>query len=68
VLHALKLIVDVYEIYDVTGQYYAVLKVRTTGTNQLSNLIDEIETVDGVTGTETIIVLRTVKEETNIKF
>ncbi len=68
VLKALKLIDDIYEIYDVTGQYYAVLKIRTTGTDQLSKLIDEIETVEGVAGTETIIVLRTVKEETNIKF
>lgn len=67
VLTALKRIDDIYEIFDVTGQYYAVLKIRTTGTDQLSKIIDELETIEGVAGTETIIVLRTVKEETVIK-
>ncbi|HKM75675.1 MAG TPA: Lrp/AsnC family transcriptional regulator [Candidatus Bathyarchaeia archaeon] len=67
VLNSLKQLEDIYEIFDVTGQYYSVLKVRTTGTDQLSKIIDEIEKIEGVAGTETIIVLRTVKEETVIK-
>jgi len=67
VLNSLKRIDDIYEIFDVTGQYYSVLKVRTTGTDQLSKIIDQIETIEGVAGTETIIVLRTVKEELTIK-
>ncbi len=67
VLNSLKQLEDIYEIFDVTGQYYSVLKVRTTGTDQLSKIIDEIEKIEGVAGTETIIVLRTVKEETIIK-
>lgn len=62
-LDALKRIEDVYEIYDVTGEYYSILKIRTTGTDELSKIIDQIGTIEGVVGTETIIVLRTVKEE-----
>jgi len=67
VLNSLKQVDDIYEIFDVTGQFYSVLKVRTSGTDQLSKIIDEIEKIEGVAGTETIIVLRTVKEETVIK-
>ena len=67
VLNSLKQVDDIYEIFDVTGQFYSVLKVRTTGTDQLSKIIDEIEKIEGVAGTETIIVLRTVKEDTVIK-
>jgi len=66
-LSALKKLDDVYEIYDITGQYYSILKVRTDGTDELSKIIDEIGAVDGVAGTETMIVFRTVKEDFNIR-
>ncbi len=66
-LDALKKLDDIYEVYDVTGQYYSILKIRTSGTEQLSKIIDEIGQVEGVAGTETVIVLRTVKEELKVK-
>ena len=66
-LSALERLDDIYEIYDVTGQYYSILKIRTANTDDLSRIIDEIGTIDGVAGTETVIVLRTVKEETTVK-
>ncbi len=66
-LDALKKLDDVYEIYDVTGEYYSILKIRTTGTDELGNIMDQIGTIEGVAGTETIIVLRTVKEELGVK-
>jgi Lrp/AsnC family transcriptional regulator, regulator for asnA, asnC and gidA len=66
-LDALKRLDDIYEIYDVTGQYYSILKVRTENTDTLGRIIDEIGTIDGIAGTETIVVLRTVKEETSVK-
>ena len=66
-LAALKKMEDVYEIYDVTGQYYTILKARTRDTDELSKIIDEIGSVEGVAGTETMIVFRTVKEESSIK-
>ena len=66
-LDALKKLDDVYEIYDVTGQYYSILKIRTGGTDELSKIILDIGDIDGVAGTETMIVLRTVKEEIGLR-
>jgi Lrp/AsnC family transcriptional regulator for asnA, asnC and gidA len=66
-LDALKKLDDVYEIYDVTGQYYSILKIKTTGTDELSKVILEIGNINGVAGTETMIVLRIVKEEIGVK-
>lgn len=66
-LDALKKLDDVYEIYDVTGEYYSILKIRTTGTDELGRIMDQIGTIEGIAGTETIIVLRTVKEELGVK-
>ena len=65
-LDGLRKMDDIYEIYDVTGQYYSILRVRTDSTEQLSKIIDEIAMIDGVVGTETVIVLRTVKEELGV--
>ena len=65
-LDALRKMEDIYEIYDVTGQYYSILRVRTDSTEQLSKIIDEIAMIDGAVGTETFIVLRTVKEELGV--
>jgi Lrp/AsnC family transcriptional regulator for asnA, asnC and gidA len=66
-LNALKKFNDINEIYDVTGEYYSILKIRTSGTDELGKIIDQIGAVEGVAGTETIIVLRTVKEEFNVR-
>jgi Lrp/AsnC family transcriptional regulator for asnA, asnC and gidA len=66
-LDALKKFDDIYEIYDVTGEYYSILKIRTGGTDELSKIIDDIGNIDGVAGTETIIVLRTVKEDIGVR-
>lgn len=58
---------DTYEIYDVTGSYYAIVKIRARDRDELKKLIDNIGLVDGVTRTETAIVLKSVKENTKIK-
>jgi Lrp/AsnC family transcriptional regulator for asnA, asnC and gidA len=67
VLETLSKIDDVYEVYDVTGSYYAIVKVRTEDQNKLAKVIDEIGLIDGVLSTETALVLRSIKEETRIK-
>lgn len=67
-LEALRKFEDIYEVYDVTGQYYSILKVRTSGTEELAKIMDEVAKIDGIAGTETIIVLRTVKEDANLRF
>ena len=66
-LNNLKKFDDVYEIYDVTGEYYSILKIRTSGTDELGKIIDQIGAIEGIAGTETIIVLRTVKEDLGVK-
>jgi Lrp/AsnC family transcriptional regulator for asnA, asnC and gidA len=66
-LDALKKIDAIYEIYDVTGQYYCILKIRASGTEELGNIMDEVGRIDGIAGTETIVVLRTVKEDVTVR-
>ena len=63
VLEALSKMEDVYEIYDVTGPHYAILKVRAGSQDELAGIIDKIGSIDGVTSTETDVVLRNVKED-----
>lgn len=67
VLDALGGMDDVYEVYDVTGTYYAIAKIRTGNREKLAKIIDQIGLIEGVTSTETAIVLRSIKEETRIK-
>lgn len=68
VLKAVASLDDVYEVYDVTGEYYAVLKIRTSGRDSLAKIIDKIGEIEGVTSTQTMVVLRTIKEESKISF
>lgn len=58
---------DICEIYDVTGAYYSIVKMRTGTSEQLAQILDKIGEIEGVAGTETVIVLRTIKEDTSIK-
>ena len=68
VLETLSKMDDVYEVYDVTGTYYAIAKTRVENREALAKIIDEIGLIEGVTSTETSIVLRSTKEETRINF
>lgn len=63
----MKELEDVYEIYDVTGEYYAILKIRVGSREELARLLDKIGSIDGILSTRTMYVLRTIKEETRIK-
>ena len=67
VLETLGKMDDIYEAYDVTGTYYAIAKIRTEDREKLAKIIDQIGLIEGVTSTETAIVLRCAKEETRIK-
>lgn len=67
VLQSLLEIADISEIHDVTGEFYAMLKVRTKDKESLAGVIDKVGTVKGVTATQTMVVLRTVKEQYNIE-
>ena len=67
VLDALSGMDDVYEVYDVTGTYYTIAKIRIGNREKLAKIIDQIGLIEGVTSTETAIVLRSIKEETRMK-
>ena len=66
VLASLQGMNDVYEAYDITGSFYAIAKIRASSREELAKLIDQIGLIDGVTSTETAIVLRCIKEETRV--
>ena len=68
ILERLKSIPDVYEVYDVTGEYDAVVKLRSGSREELASLIDDIGRISGVSATLTMIVLKTVKEESRVRF
>jgi Lrp/AsnC family leucine-responsive transcriptional regulator len=57
---------DVLECHHVTGQHTLVLKVRTESTETLERLIDMIRRIEGVTRTETMVVLSTHTERTRV--
>jgi len=67
VLEKLKSMPDVYDIYDVTGEYYTILKVRVGSKEELAKVLDEIGSIEGVESTRTMFVLRVIKEETRIR-
>ncbi|MCC6642469.1 MAG: Lrp/AsnC family transcriptional regulator [Deltaproteobacteria bacterium] len=56
----------VLECHHVTGAHTLLLKVRTVNTEGLEELIDRIRSVEGVTRTETNVVLSTQTERTRI--
>jgi Lrp/AsnC family transcriptional regulator for asnA, asnC and gidA len=66
VINRITNVEDVYEVYDVTGEYYAVLKIRTKNRDSLTRIIDKISSIDGVTSTLTMIVLKINKERSSI--
>jgi Lrp/AsnC family transcriptional regulator, leucine-responsive regulatory protein len=57
---------DVLECHHVTGQHTLMVKVKTESTETLEQLIDQIRRIEGVTRTETMVVLSTHTERTRI--
>jgi len=53
---------DVYEAYDVTGEYSLLLKVILRSREELASLLDTIGKFEGVQETYTMFVLRVLKE------
>ncbi|MEM3670687.1 MAG: Lrp/AsnC family transcriptional regulator [Thermoprotei archaeon] len=62
VLFKLKEMDEVVELYDVTGEHYALAKVNVRNRADLSLLLDKIGMLNGVNGTQTLLVLRKHKE------
>jgi len=57
---------DVLECHHVTGQHTLLLKVKTENTSTLEELISKIRSIEGVDRTETMVVLSTHTERTQI--
>jgi Lrp/AsnC family transcriptional regulator, leucine-responsive regulatory protein len=57
---------DVLECHHVTGQHTLLLKVKTRNTASLEELIKAIRMINGVSRTETMVVLSTYTERTQI--
>jgi Lrp/AsnC family transcriptional regulator for asnA, asnC and gidA len=54
---------EVYEIHEVTGEFYSILKVRTKDKDTLADLLDKVGAIKGVLSTHTMVVLKTDKEQ-----
>lgn len=61
-----ELLDDVLECHHVTGEHTVLLKVKTRNTSTLEELIRTIRLIEGVTRTETMVVLSTHTERTQI--
>lgn len=62
----IALMPDVLECHHVTGEHTVLLKVKTHSTATLEQLIRTIRLIDGVTRTETMVVLSTHTERAHI--
>jgi len=67
VLNIIRDLSEVTEAYDVTGPYYLICRVDVADKEYLAKVIDLIGGVEGVSSTETSIILKEVKENTGIK-
>jgi len=65
---AVALIDEVLECHHVTGAHTLMLKVKTRNTESLEGLIDRVRDLEGVTRTETLVVLSTHVERSRISF
>jgi Lrp/AsnC family transcriptional regulator for asnA, asnC and gidA len=62
VLKELVKMPEICELYDITGEYYCLAKVRSINQEELAKILDKIGHIDGVISSDTKIVLRTIKE------
>lgn len=67
VLNIIRDLSEVTEAFDVTGPYYLICRVDVSDKESLAKVIDLIGGVEGVSSTETAIVLKEVKENVGMK-
>ncbi len=58
---------EIYEIYEITGEYQLLLKIITESRRKLSEIVRRIRRVDGVREIYVTLVLETYKEEKTIR-
>ncbi|WP_456367303.1 Lrp/AsnC family transcriptional regulator [Thermococcus sp.] len=66
VAEELKKYPEICEVYETTGDYDMIVKIRTKNSSELNEFLDRIGSVDGVESTHTMVVLKTHKETTEL--
>lgn len=66
VIEHLSSIPQVKSIYDVTGEWTLVCSLLVKDHTELSKLLDQIGSIDGVLNTSTLVVLRVLKEDNKV--
>ena len=57
---------EIVEIYETTGNYDMVVKIRTRNSDDLNTFLDRVGEVEGVEATHTMVVLKVHKETTEL--
>lgn len=57
---------QIVEIYETTGDYDMLVKIRTKNSEELNEFLDTIGEIDGVVATHTMVVLKVHKETTEL--
>ncbi|WP_297535301.1 Lrp/AsnC family transcriptional regulator [Thermococcus sp.] len=57
---------EIGEIYETTGDYDMLVKIRTRSSEELNEFLDRIGEIEGIESTHTMVVLKTHKETTEI--
>lgn len=60
VVSKLQSITGVKVIYEITGQYDIAVIISANSINEINSSIDEIRRIEGVSDTDTVIILRTL--------
>ncbi|AFL95585.1 transcription regulator, AsnC family 6 [Thermococcus cleftensis] len=66
VANELKQYPQIVEIYETTGDYDMLVKIRTSGSDELNEFLDTIGEIDGVVATHTMVALKIHKETTEL--
>ena len=62
----LKKYPQIVEIYETTGDYDMLVKIRTKNSEELNEFLDTIGEIEGVVATHTMVVLKVHKETTEL--
>ncbi|WP_297498185.1 Lrp/AsnC family transcriptional regulator [Thermococcus sp.] len=57
---------EIVEVYETTGDYDMLIKIRTRSSEELNDFLDRIGEIEGVESTHTMVVLKTHKETTEL--
>ncbi|ASJ10212.1 transcriptional regulator [Thermococcus sp. P6] len=62
----LKKYPEIVEIYETTGDYDMLVKIRSRGSDELNEFLDRIGEIEGVEATHTMVVLKVHRETTEL--